>query len=112
MNGDNAIVMVLDRNFQKTIGRLFTDERTPSKWEALKHEMRVQSQQVPVRVKSKFGKSREPLMTRDIEALVRRTKRGMSGINRWDHETLALYGFRATLKREIRRAKLGLPWQI
>jgi len=42
------------------------------KWEAFKNVISsIQGQYIPVRVKGKNGKFRDPWLTRDIEALVR-----------------------------------------
>ena len=80
------------------------------KWQAFKSVLtRVQGKHIPLRVKGKAGRSREPWMIWDIEALVKKKEEahdmhwqlGSSG-------SLEEYrGCRNTVKREIRRAKRG-----
>eukprot|EP00061_Rhincodon_typus_P004008 g21542.t1 len=52
---------------------LFAGKETSGKWEAFKNVVaRVQGLCVPVRVKGKVGRNREPQMRRAIEALTRK----------------------------------------
>eukprot|EP00061_Rhincodon_typus_P013266 g39532.t1 len=94
---------------------LFEGKGTTGKWEAFKSVIsRVQGQYVPVRVKGKAGRFRDPWLTRDIEVLVRKKKKAYIRFKRsGSSDFLDDYKkCRSTLKREIRRAKRGYEMDL
>ena len=70
---------------------------------------RVQGKHIPLKVKGKAGRCREPWMTRDIEALVKKKKEAHDMHRQLgSSESLEEYsGCRSRVKREIRRAERG-----
>ena len=82
----------------------------PGKWETFKSVVtRVQGKHIPLRVKGKAGRSRDPWMNRDIEALVKKKKEAhdMHGQLGSSGSLEEYRGCRSRIKRESRRVKRG-----
>ncbi|XP_059826353.1 uncharacterized protein LOC132394340 [Hypanus sabinus] len=88
--------------------RLFSGKDVIGKWEAFKGEiLRVQSLYVPVRIKGKVNKKKEPWFSRDIGNLIKK-KREIYDRYRQQGANKVLEDYnkcKKILKKEIRRAK-------
>ena len=88
--------------------RLFSGKDVNGKWEAFKGEiLRVQSLYVPVRIKGKVNRNKEPWFSREIVTLIKR-KRELYEMYRQQGTDQMLEEYKKCkklLKREIRRAK-------
>ena len=88
--------------------RLFYGKDVIGKWEAFKGEiLRVQSLYVPVRIKGKVKRNKEPWFSRDIATLIRKKREFFDmyrkrGVNQVLDEYKKC---KKMLKKEIRRAK-------
>ncbi|XP_051883123.1 uncharacterized protein LOC127576591 [Pristis pectinata] len=88
--------------------RLLAGKETTGKCEAFQGEIvGAQGLHVPIRVKGKAGRSREPWMMRDVEALSRKKEAAwVRSRQLGSSESLEEYsGCRSVLRKEIRRAK-------